>query len=104
MHYAALTPRQRAQAAYLFADDLFGTDPSAYLYSVDKGGNITKRRTMTKAPKRTTRARLTQPVQVTLLEEQHLTDELTARAREHFQTFAALLAREIQNQTQEVTA
>lgn len=34
MIYSSLTPAQREQAAFLFADDIFGTDPNAYEYEL----------------------------------------------------------------------
>jgi len=37
MNYQSLTSQQRAQVAYLFADDVFGADPSAYEYEVNGG-------------------------------------------------------------------
>jgi hypothetical protein len=32
--YASLTPAQQAQAAYLFADELMGSDPTLYEYEL----------------------------------------------------------------------
>jgi len=40
--YSALTASQRARAAYLFADETFGTDPRAYEYEVN-GGEVVGR-------------------------------------------------------------
>ena len=37
MNYQSLTTAQRDQVAYLFADDVFGEDPSAYEYEVNGG-------------------------------------------------------------------
>jgi hypothetical protein len=42
MTYQSLTPAQRDQAAFLFADDIFGTDPNAYEYELT-GAMVTGR-------------------------------------------------------------
>lgn len=34
MNYQSLTPLQREQVAFLFCDDLFGTDPNGYEYEL----------------------------------------------------------------------
>lgn len=42
MIYSSLTPAQRDQVAFLFADEIFGTDPSAYEYELT-GETVTGR-------------------------------------------------------------
>ena len=44
--YSTLKHAQRKQADYLFADQAFGTDASAYLYELDKSGGITGRKSL----------------------------------------------------------
>lgn len=55
--YSSLTTSQIEQAGYLFADELFGTDPSAYWYEIDTDGSVAgrvamDRKTVNKYPKR----------------------------------------------------
>ena len=40
---SALNKQQSIQVAYLFADHLFGTDASAYLYSLNQRGDVSGR-------------------------------------------------------------
>lgn len=98
MQYAALTASQRAQVAYLFADAHFGTDVNAYAYLVDARGNVTGRRPNQLQPRDGSRTRRDQPVKVATAPEP------TAAHGIHPQTLAAILAREIRKQNQEVTA
>jgi hypothetical protein len=45
MPYAALSPKQQAQAARIFGDALFGTDPHGYDYAVETtSGELTGQR------------------------------------------------------------
>lgn len=41
--YEALNEKQAAQVAYLFCDELFATDPRAYLYELDREGDVCTR-------------------------------------------------------------
>lgn len=43
--FSALDQGQLAQVAYLFADEIFGTDASAFEYELNGKGNLTGRRT-----------------------------------------------------------
>lgn len=107
MQYDELTPAQKAQADYLFADIHFGTDPRAYLYEVDKGGDVIRRSIrpaeQSKPEPRTKRARQSAPVTVTVIQEVNLPDEVIAHARMNMDALAASVAKTLYlSQTQEV--
>ncbi len=49
MNYSSLTPAQHEQVAFLFADDLFGTDPAAYEYEL-LGDTVIARARLDRSP------------------------------------------------------
>ena len=42
--FASLTPTQQAQAARIFQDEIFGSDPAAYTYELEATGQLTGQR------------------------------------------------------------
>jgi hypothetical protein len=48
--HSDLSADQRARVVYLFVDEFFGTDPSAFNYEVDQRGVICGRRTIDAPP------------------------------------------------------
>jgi hypothetical protein len=42
--FASLTPTQQAQAARIFQDGIFGSDPAAYTYELEATGHLTGQR------------------------------------------------------------
>ena len=99
--YHSLTTDQQARAAYLFADEVFGTDPSAYAYEVDKSGRITGRKPNQLTVTTANRARQSAPVTVTTTEEATLTDDLIHHARMSMDALAASIAADL-NQTRKL--
>jgi hypothetical protein len=102
--YSSLTNEQRARVDYLFADAIFGTDASAFVYEWD--GKDIKGRTSNQLAV-TSRARKLDPasVKVTMVQEVNITNELIQSANMHMDALAALIARKIyQSQFEEVSA
>lgn len=96
--YSALTDEQRKRVAYLFADEHFGTDASAFAYEWD-GRDIRGRHQVSGARSQTkSRAKKIDPasVKVTMLQEVHITDELIRTTTLHMDALAALIANRIQ--------
>lgn len=88
MNYSSLTPNQREQVAYLFADEFFGTDAGAYLYEVKDG--VVTGRTRTGTPAH--RAKQSAPVMVKMIEEVHVTNEMLMSAHMAMDALAASAA------------
>ena len=44
LSFASLTPTQQAQAAQIFQDVIFGSDPAAYTYELQADGQLTGQR------------------------------------------------------------
>lgn len=95
LSYSSLSKSQRAQVAYLFADAIFGTDASGFVYEVD-GEEIRGRRAIDpqKNQVRARRVDLTTP-KVTMLQEVHITDEMTIRSMSAMNALAASVANHI---------
>ncbi|MBI5950181.1 MAG: hypothetical protein HY865_00875 [Chloroflexi bacterium] len=101
--YSALTAEQRAQVAYLFADEAFGTDASAYLYEVDKGGAVTRRKPDTEKQSPLSTARTTS-INVKAVRDEHVTAAQVETATMHMDALAAFIAEKIYQPTfEEVT-
>lgn len=102
--YTSLNSHQLAQVAYLFADEHFGTDANAYLYEVNKDGDVKSRVPQkTKGNTQRRRAKPNSPVKVHIIKEAHLTNEIIHNARMHLEAFAQSAAEHIsQLETQEV--
>jgi hypothetical protein len=90
--YSNLNESQRARIAYLFADDAFGTDVRAYLYEVDKQGNVTGRTAAQPTAPKAMRAKQFAPVIVTTAPEVNVTDELIQHASMSMDALAAFVA------------
>jgi len=100
--YTALTTDQQARVAYLFADEIFGTDAHAYRYEVDASGDITGRTPLTTPP--AARAQQSAPVMVHT-QEAHVTDLMISHARMNMDALAASIAESIFRSTlQEVNS
>lgn len=100
--YSSLTEEQRARVAYLFADALFGTDASAFVYEWD--GQDIKGRYQANIKCQVKRVRKVGPasVKVTMVQEVNITDALIQSANMNMDALAALIARQIyQSQIQE---
>lgn len=90
--YSNLNEIQRARVAYLFADDFFGTDASAYLYELDTQGNVTGRTATQHTALKTKRAKQSAPVIVTTAPEVNVTNELIQHASMSMDALAAFIA------------
>lgn len=90
--YSNLNESQRARIAYLFADDVFGTDARAYLYELDKQGNVTGRTAVKPTAPKAKRAKQSVPVIVTTAPEVNITDELIQHAGMSMDALAAFIA------------
>lgn len=90
--YSNLNEIQRACVAYLFADDFFGTDASAYLYELDTQGNVTGRTVTQPTAPKIERAKQSAPVMVTTAPEVNVTNELIQRAHMNMDALAAFVA------------
>ena len=105
--HSDLTERQLAQAAYLFADHLFGTDACAFAYELDQHGDVKSRSRIVEKnsaadqPKR--RARKGAPMTIHMIEEVNITDELIRHVSMSRDALAASIAQGIyQSQSVEV--
>lgn len=102
--FSSLNKKQLTQVAYLFADEAFGTDASAYLYELDKGGDV-KGRTMDKQQTAMPRAQMRPEIKITVSQEANVTEEMIQRSRMNMDALAASVARRIyQRQLEEVTS
>jgi hypothetical protein len=90
--YSNLNEIQRARVAYLFADAVFGTDTRAYLYELDKQGNVTGRTAAQPTAPKAKRAQQSAPVIVTTAPEVNITDELIQHASMSMDALAAFIA------------
>jgi hypothetical protein len=90
--YSNLNESQRARIAYLFADAVFGTDTRAYLYELDKQGNVTGRTATNPTAPKAMRAKQSAPVIVTTAPEVNITDELIQHASMSMDALAAFVA------------
>jgi hypothetical protein len=104
MNYSTLTPAQQAQAAYLFADDVFGTDPNAYDYEVN-GKDIIGRSCIAHNSDRI-HARKPHSVSVNVavrqVPDEFITSEMSRNAEQAINDFArSAVERITQSQTQE---
>ena len=88
-----LNEAQAAQAAWMFADEAFGTDPRAYLYEVDRDGDVTARAAAQAQPK--TRAAHKANIRITAQAETRITQEMTDRANAATESLAAAVAESI---------
>lgn len=103
--YAQLNENQCARAAYLFADSHFGTDPHAYLYEVDKDGEVHGRKINRESGvgNREGRAKQKPVMNVAIIKEAQVTHEKLSNARMHLEALAQSMAEKIiQTETQEV--
>lgn len=98
--YTNLNEIQRARVAYLFADDFFGTDASAYLYELDTQGNVTGRTATHPAAPKTKRARQSAPMMVTTAPEVNATNGLIQHAHMSMDALAAFIAAKLYQQSQ----
>lgn len=97
--FSSLNKKQLAQAAYLFADETFGTDASAFVYEVD-GEEVKGRVTREKVEARSWKGDV---VKVTLLPEVNITEEMSQRVSMNMDALSASVARKIyQEQFEEV--
>lgn len=105
LSHSDLNERQLAQVAYLFADQAFGTDVCAFVYELDKNGDVKTRSRIVgngdaagkrRAPKGT-------PITIHMIEEVNITEELIRHASMSMDALAASIAGRIyQSQTIEV--
>lgn len=72
--YPALSQDQKSRAEYLFCDSAFGTDPNAYLYEVDAGGEISGRIAENDGTVRTGGRGRNPGSRLTVREEAHITE------------------------------
>jgi hypothetical protein len=101
--HSALSEEQLSQVAYLFADDAFGTDASAYLYEVDRRGDVVSRQLTVDGGRSSTTRRVTL-MTVTGRPSLQVSDEQIKIARMHMESLAASVAEKLyQQQIQEVT-
>lgn len=98
--YDTLTKEQIEQVDYLFADEIFGTDPNAYLYELSNG-KITGRRINGTQTKKQGRAQRSAPVIVHKREEPNITPELIDRANMSMEALAVSIAEKLFMQEQE---
>lgn len=95
--HAALDQIQIAQIDYLFADAVFGTDASAYLYEIDKRGCVTGRVRVNAKP--VTRAAQNAEVLITA-REVHVNDKDLQTANMHMDALAASIANKLYQRQQ----
>lgn len=93
LSYSSLSDSQRAQVAYLFADHIFGTDAGAFVYEVDSE-EIKGRVLAGQQSQVAQRARTATP-KVTMLQEVHITNEMTMQSMSAMNALAASVANQI---------
>ena len=100
--YSTLKPAQRKQAAYLFADEAFGTDASAYLYELDKSGVITGRKSLANVEGR--RSRKVTQTEIRIRPLVNVSAGQVRAAQMHMDALSASIAETVyQHQLEEVT-
>jgi hypothetical protein len=102
--YSSLNDKQLAQVAYLFADQFFGTDTSAFVYEVNEKGEIKGRTLATKDEgQRTEQAKMKPRFNVTAIAEVNPTKEMISTAYMNMDALAASVAQKLyQQQFEEV--
>jgi hypothetical protein len=102
--YSSLNEKQLAQVAYLFADQFFGSDASAFVYEVDGKGEVKGRALATKDEgQRTERTKAHSPINVNAIAEVNVTEEMINTANMHMDALAAAVAQKLyQSQFEEV--
>jgi hypothetical protein len=97
--HSDLTERQLAQVAYLFADQHFGTDATAFTYELDKNGDVKSRSRIVEnnsaADPSKRRARQGAAITVHMIEEVNITDELIRHASMSMDALAASIAQSL---------
>lgn len=87
-----LTESQLAQVRYLFADHAFGTDACAFMYEVDKAGEV-KGRSMIEGERSAISARARRAdVCISLISEVNITERLISQMQSHMDTLAVSIA------------
>lgn len=97
--YSQLTQAQRAQVAYLFADQHFGSDAGAFLYEVNKQGVVIGR-AMDGEPQTAKGRSRRGPVQVTCTQEVNVTQRMIFNAQMNMDALAASIAAKLNQQSQ----
>jgi hypothetical protein len=96
--YSLLTSDQIAQAGYLFADPLFGTDPADYWYEIDAAGFVTGRVKMEKATRNKYSKRSSEVYLTTMIDPYATPEQIRRRAG-----LASMLAEKIMETKYEKT-
>lgn len=91
--YDALNETQAAQVAYLFCDELFNTDARAYLYEINREGDVTIR-TMIE-PIQPARANYKPTVKIVAQVDAYPSEDALDRAAAAMESLAASIAESI---------
>jgi hypothetical protein len=102
--FSELTDDQRAQVAYLFADQIFGTDVNAFAYELNEKGEVKGRSRIAQSGcAEVKRSRQNSPVIVHMIEEVHITEDMINRVNMSMDALAASIAQRIyQSQNQSI--
>ena len=98
MNYLSLTHAQRARVEYLFADDVFGTDPTSYEYEVNARGEVTGRTRISRSGREETMSKRQPSAVITVRAEETITEEALSN---QIQFMKSLASRIIQSQYME---
>jgi hypothetical protein len=98
--YSELNQSQLEQVAFLFADEHFGTDATAFTYELDQDGTVKGRAAVSGHQSTKARARQSAPVTMIAIQEVHITEDQIKHAMMSMDALAASIARELYQREQ----